>query len=78
MLPNVIPMLYAHGFFSCSRDFCGISAEMASHGYVVFAMDCHSGMNVYTEKADQTPVEYAPLWDLKTQGMDYNGIKQSV
>jgi dienelactone hydrolase len=71
-------MLYSHGFFSCSRDFCGISAEIASHGYVVFVMDCHSGMGVYTEKEDKTPIDYAPLWDLATQGMDYDGIKKST
>lgn len=35
-------------------------------------------MNVYTEKKNKVPVEYAPKWDLKTQGMDYDGIKASI
>jgi predicted dienelactone hydrolase len=71
-------MLLAHGLFSQARDFCGMSAEIASHGYVVFAMDCHSGMCMYTERADGTPLVLNLLWDLAKLGMDYTGIKKSI
>lgn len=55
-----------------------MSAELASHGYVVFAMDCHSGMNMYTEKADGTPLVLNLCWDMAKLGMDYTGIKKSI
>lgn len=77
-IESFVPMMYWHGFFSQAKDFCGIMSEMASHGYICFVIDCHSGMNVYTEKKNGVPLEYSPKWDLKTQGMDYNGIKASI
>lgn len=65
---GLVPMIFNHGLMGQANKYGMLLAEFASHGYIVFSLDTHSGSNGYTEKQNGEPV----LFDTSNKFMDYD------
>ena len=43
------PILFSHGIFGSNNSYTGLLKDMASHGYIVFALNHADGSCIYTE-----------------------------
>jgi len=50
------PVIFSHGLVCMGVSYSGILKDLASHGYIVFALNHQDGSGLYTEKRDGTPV----------------------
>lgn len=48
---NIIPIIVSHGLTLSRNFYSTMCIELASHGYMVFAIDHHDGSCCYTENA---------------------------
>jgi hypothetical protein len=55
---KLVPLVVSHGFTSNKFQLSTICTELASFGYIVFAIDHHDGSATYSEKEDGTPVHF--------------------
>ena len=46
---KIVPIIFSHGLVSYSGHYTGHCRELASHGYIVFAIDHLDGSSTYTE-----------------------------
>jgi platelet-activating factor acetylhydrolase len=46
---KLIPIVYSHGLTGSRTSYTSVCQELASHGYIVFALDHHDGSCPYTE-----------------------------
>ena len=53
---SLSPMIVVHGYLGGCGDLTNHCRQLASHGYVIFALDMHDGSCQYSEKEDGTPV----------------------
>lgn len=44
----MIPIIFSHGLTACRGLYTNICSELASYGYMVFALDHHDGSCCYT------------------------------
>ena len=55
---QLVPIIFSHGLGASSSQYFGHLSELASHGYITFAMDHLDGSCLYTErKLYETEVE---------------------
>lgn len=71
---SLVPIIFNHGITGSSRGYTAMLSELASHGYIVFSLDTHSGACGYTEKANGEPV----LFDTSDKFMDYEARNRQV
>jgi hypothetical protein len=52
------PILFSHGIFGNNNSYTGLLKDMASHGYIVFALNHADGSCIYTENSlgDEVPL----------------------
>ena len=55
---NIVPIILSHGLTGSRSVYTTLCAELASFGYMVFAIDHHDGSGSYSEKKDGTPVRF--------------------
>ena len=68
---NLIPIILSHGLTASRTRYTAICQELASHGYIVFALDHHDGSCPYTE--DRTGEKY---WCFDTDAPSLKGDLQ--
>ena len=55
----------SHGLYASRTIYTTVCRELASHGYIVFAIDHHDGSNHYTEDQNGEPIKF----DLSLTGL---------
>lgn len=45
------PLIFSHGIFGDNHSYTGLLKDMASHGYIVFALNHSDGTCIYTENS---------------------------
>ena len=46
---KIIPIIFSHGLTACRAFYSSLCIELASFGFMVFALDHHDGSCCYTE-----------------------------
>ena len=62
---KLMPVIFSHGNWGNSALYTGHCQELASHGYIVFAIDHNDHSNLYTEKKGGVPVVLTPTFNNK-------------
>ena len=65
---KVIPIIMSHGLTASRSLYTAHCRELASCGYIVFAIDHHDGSCHYTEDPDGIPIDF----DRTPQGLKYD------
>ena len=55
---GIRPVVFSHGWTGDSSQYSGIARDLASHGYLVVAINHRDGSCFYTEREDGTPFLY--------------------
>ena len=55
---SLIPIVMSHNLSGSSTSISIMCRDLASHGYIVFAIDHHDGSCCYTEDAKGKPIFY--------------------
>lgn len=74
---KLIPILYSHGLTGSRLVYQVNCRELASHGYLVFAMDHLDGSCCYTEKKTDKGIEPA-FFDYSTPFYNYEDMRDKV
>lgn len=64
---KLTPIIFMHGLGSNNRQYLGLYRELASHGFIVFAIDSHDGSCRYTETAEGSAV----VFDVSSEAFDF-------
>lgn len=61
----LMPILFSHGILGCNSTYSGLLKDMASHGYIVFALNHMDGTCIYTEDSQGKPgsIEFYDYFD---------------
>ena len=65
---KLVPIIFSHDIISQASKYSGLLRQLASHGFIVFAMDHLDGSCNYTELRSGTPRKQdnkGQLYDLK-------------